>query len=147
MPPTSVIPLWPPARPAALPSCRPPRTAAPGCARCGTGSTAWAPTAAPKWPWPWSTRSPAWGRIGWRGWKPPSAAIPPSRRCRAAAGAVLAERQLWGKARRPLEIAAKDAQLQSRARRQAWRALARLATEEGDDARALDCLRQAAAQD
>ncbi len=65
----------------------------------------------------------------------------------AAVGAVLAERQLWGKARRPLEIAAKDAQLQPRARRQAWRALARLATEEGDDARALDCLRQAAAQD
>jgi HemY protein len=65
----------------------------------------------------------------------------------AAVGAVLAERQLWGKARRPLELAAQDAQLQGRARRQAWRALARLATEEGDDARALDCLRQAAAQD
>lgn len=65
----------------------------------------------------------------------------------AAVGAVLAERQLWGKARRPLEMAAKDPQLQGRARRQAWRALARLATEEGDDARALECLRLAAAQD
>jgi HemY protein len=65
----------------------------------------------------------------------------------AAVGAVLAERQLWGKARRPLEMAAADPQLQARARRQAWRALARLATEEGDEARALDCLRQAAAQD
>ena len=65
----------------------------------------------------------------------------------AAVGAVLAERQLWGKARRPLELAAGDPLLQPRARRQAWRALARLATEEGDDARALDCLRQAAAQD
>ena len=65
----------------------------------------------------------------------------------AAVGAVLAECQLWGKARRPLELAAHDGQLQSRARRQAWRALARLATAEGDDARALDCLRHAAAQD
>ncbi len=65
----------------------------------------------------------------------------------AAVGAVLAECQLWGKARRPLEMAARDGLLQPRARRQAWRALSRLATEEGDDARALDCLRQAAAQD
>ena len=65
----------------------------------------------------------------------------------AAVGAVLAERQLWGKARRPLELAAQDGRLQARARRQAWRVLARLAIEEGDDARALDCLRQAAAQD
>ncbi len=65
----------------------------------------------------------------------------------AAVGAVLAENQLWGKARRPLEMAARDTQLQPRARRQAWRALARMATEEGDEARALDCLRQAAALD
>ncbi len=65
----------------------------------------------------------------------------------AAAGAVLAECRLWGKARRPLELAARDPLLLPRARRQAWRALARLAEEEGDDARALDCLRQAAAQD
>lgn len=65
----------------------------------------------------------------------------------AAAGAVLAECRLWGKARRPLELAARDPLLQARARRQAWRALARLAEEEGDDARALDCLRQAAEQD
>jgi len=65
----------------------------------------------------------------------------------AAVGAVLAERQLWGKARRPLEMAANDPQLQPRTRRQAWRVLARLATAEGDDARALVCLREAAAQD
>lgn len=65
----------------------------------------------------------------------------------AAAGAVLAECRLWGKARRPLELAARDPLLQARARRQAWRALARLAAEEGDDARAMDCLRQAAEQD
>lgn len=65
----------------------------------------------------------------------------------AAVGAVLVEQQLWGKARRPLELAAQDALLAPRARRQAWRALSRLATEEGDEARAVDCLRQAAALD
>lgn len=65
----------------------------------------------------------------------------------AAVGAVLVERQLWGKARRPLEQAAADAQLSTRARRQAWRALARLAEAEGDEARAGHCLRQAAAID
>lgn len=74
-------------------------------------------------------------------------AYPSEAAVQAAVGAVLAERQLWGKARRPLELAARDPQLQARARRQAWRTLARLATEERDDARALDCLRQAAAQD
>ena len=65
----------------------------------------------------------------------------------AAVGAVLAERQLWGKARRPLELAAQDGQLQPRARRQAWRTLARLASEEGDESRSIDCLRHAADQD
>lgn len=65
----------------------------------------------------------------------------------AAVGAVLVEQQLWGKARRPLEIAAQDRLLASRARRQAWRALSRLASEEGDDAGALEALRQAATLD
>ena len=64
-----------------------------------------------------------------------------------AVGAVYAERQLWGKARRPLEQAARDATLDPRARRQAWRALARLAREEGDEPRAGDCDRAAAAID
>jgi len=64
-----------------------------------------------------------------------------------AAGAVFVERQLWGKARRPLELAAKDNALEPRARRQAWRALARLAREEGDEARAGECDRAAAAID
>lgn len=64
-----------------------------------------------------------------------------------AAGAVFVERQLWGKARRPLELAAKDNALEARARRQAWRALARLAREEGDEARAGECDRAAAAID
>ena len=65
----------------------------------------------------------------------------------AAVGAVLVDRQLWGKARRPLELAAQDQRLAPRARRQAWRSLAQLATEEGDQARALDCLTRAAAID
>lgn len=64
-----------------------------------------------------------------------------------AAGAVLAERQLWGKARRPLEQAATDTALESRARRQAWRTLAHLAGEEGDEERAGACYRAAAAID
>jgi HemY protein len=74
-------------------------------------------------------------------------AFPTEPAVQAAVGAVLVEQQLWGKARRPLEIAAQDRLLASRARRQAWRALSRLAGEEGDEARALDCLQQAAALD
>jgi len=74
-------------------------------------------------------------------------AFPTEPAVQAAVGAVLVERQLWGKARRPLEQAAADAALSARARRQAWRALARLAGEEGDEARAHACLRAAAAID
>ena len=74
-------------------------------------------------------------------------AFPTEPAVQAAVGAALVEQQLWGKARRPLEIAAHDRQLAARARRQAWRALSRLAGEEGDDARALEGLRQAAALD
>ncbi len=74
-------------------------------------------------------------------------AYPTEAAVQAAAGAVLAERQLWGKARRPLEQAAQDLSLGARARRQAWRSLARLATEEGDDERAHACHRAAAAID
>lgn len=74
-------------------------------------------------------------------------AYPAESAVQAAAGAVLAERQLWGKARRPLEQAANDLSLASRARRQAWRALARLADEEGDPDRANACYRSAAAID
>lgn len=62
----------------------------------------------------------------------------------AAAGAVLFARQLWGKARRPLEQAARDASLDARVRRRAWRRLAALAREEADDARAAECERAAA---
>lgn len=65
----------------------------------------------------------------------------------AAVGAVYAERQLWGKARRPLELAAQDERLAPRARRQAWRTLARLAQEDGDEPRAQQSLAAAAAID
>lgn len=61
-----------------------------------------------------------------------------------AAGAVLFERQLWGKARRPLEQAARDLTLEPKARRRAWRTLAALAREEADEQRAADCERAAA---
>ncbi|MEF7613616.1 heme biosynthesis HemY N-terminal domain-containing protein [Aquincola sp. MAHUQ-54] len=54
-----------------------------------------------------------------------------------AVGAAFAERQLWGKARRPLEQAAGSASLDSASRRLAWRMLARVAREEGDEARAV----------
>lgn len=64
-----------------------------------------------------------------------------------AVGAVYLERQLWGNARRPLEQAANDPQLQPRARRQAWRALARLADEQGDQDRVQACWQAAAAID
>ena len=65
----------------------------------------------------------------------------------AAVGAVLMEQQLWGKARRPLELAVADPRLVPRARRQALRSLSRLAAEQGDQARTTDFLRQAAAID
>ena len=65
----------------------------------------------------------------------------------AAVGAVLVERQLWGKAQHPLELAARDDNLPALARRQAWRALARLAQAQGDDNRANACYRTAAALD
>lgn len=74
-------------------------------------------------------------------------AYPTEPAVQAAVGAVLVEQQLWGKARRPLELAANDVRLAPRARRQAWRSLSRLAAEERDEARALDCLQQAAALD
>jgi len=74
-------------------------------------------------------------------------AYPTEPAVQAAVGAALAERQLWGKARPPLEQAANDLSLAPRARRQAWRTLARLANEEGDAARANACYRSAAAID
>ena len=71
-------------------------------------------------------------------------AYPAEAAVQGAIGAALAERQLWGKARRPLEQAAANDLLEPRMRRRAWRALASLAREEDDEARAADCERQAA---
>ena len=74
-------------------------------------------------------------------------AYPADGAVQAAVGAALAARSLWGKARRPLEQAARDSTVQARTRRLAWRALAALAREEGDEARATDCDRAAASVD
>jgi HemY protein len=63
----------------------------------------------------------------------------------AAVGSAFAQRQLWGKARKLLEEAARAESLQAPARRQVWRTLAALARQEGDADRAARC-DQAAAQ-
>ncbi len=65
----------------------------------------------------------------------------------AAVGMVFAERQLWGKARGLLTQAAAAPSLPTRTRRAAWRQLATLAREEGKDAEAHHCERQAAELD
>jgi HemY protein len=64
-----------------------------------------------------------------------------------AVGAAFAERQLWGKARRLLEQSGASAALQPRARRQAWRLLAELARQEGDESRERLCEHEAAGID
>ncbi|CAD5372356.1 Homolog of E. coli HemY protein [Rubrivivax sp. A210] len=65
----------------------------------------------------------------------------------AAVGMVFAERRLWGKARKLLEQAAAAPALPARTRRHAWRELARLAREEADETRAIECERSAALLD
>ena len=64
-----------------------------------------------------------------------------------AAGSVLAERQLWGKARSLMEQAAADVSLGAVPRRAALRALAALAKRDGDDARAAQYFEAAARLD
>jgi len=61
-----------------------------------------------------------------------------------AVGCALAERQLWGKARRLLEQAADDRDLAIVARRKAWLALAQLARQDGDAERVAQCFESAA---
>lgn len=61
-----------------------------------------------------------------------------------AVGRCLAERQLWGKAKRLLENAARDPDLTSSCRRDAWLILAKLAEEIQDREEAAFCYRQAA---
>jgi HemY protein len=61
-----------------------------------------------------------------------------------AVGCALADRQLWGKARRLLEQAANDTLLAVASRRKAWLALATLAQQESDAPRAAGCFESAA---
>jgi HemY protein len=74
-------------------------------------------------------------------------ALPNDPAVAAAIGAVFVERQLWGKARRPLEQAATAGSLDAHARRRAWRLLAQLAEQEDDQARARECEHAAAGID
>ena len=71
-------------------------------------------------------------------------ALPNDPAVAAAVGTAMVERQLWGKARRPLEQAASAGSLCASARRRAWRSLAQLAQQEGDEPRARQCERAAA---
>ena len=61
-----------------------------------------------------------------------------------AVGRALAERQLWGKARRLLENAAQEPTLPAACRRDAWLFLATLADQEQRPDDAADCYRRAA---
>ena len=65
----------------------------------------------------------------------------------AVVGMVYAERELWGKARRPLENAAASPALPAALRRRAWRLLAQGARGAGDEGRAVECEQAAAALD
>jgi HemY protein len=66
-------------------------------------------------------------------------ALPADAAVAAAVGAAWVERQLWGKARRPLEQAAQSPALGAAPRRRAWRLLAQLARHEGNEAAAQAC--------
>ena len=70
-------------------------------------------------------------------------ALPGDASVQAAVGSAYAERQLWGKARAPLERAATSVLLAGGARRAAWRRLAALARAEGDEVRAARCFEAA----
>lgn len=61
-----------------------------------------------------------------------------------AVGRALFERQLWGKARRQLEMAAQTPGAPAAVRRDAWLHLARIARQQDDQARAAHCFEQAA---
>jgi HemY protein len=61
-----------------------------------------------------------------------------------AVGSALAERQIWGKARKLLEQGADDVDLDPGQRRKAWVSLAQLAQQEGDQPRSHSCFEAAA---
>jgi HemY protein len=65
----------------------------------------------------------------------------------AAVGVAFAERQLWGKARRLLEQTGAAPALPTQVRRRAWRLLAQLAQNEGDETLVQQCVRAAAELD
>jgi HemY protein len=72
-------------------------------------------------------------------------ALPTDVLVEAVAGMVYAERQLWGKAQRPLRRAAEAPLLDAGLRRRAWRLLAEAARGAGDEIRAIECEQAAAA--
>jgi HemY protein len=61
-----------------------------------------------------------------------------------AVGCAMAQRQLWGRARRLLETAAQASGGEPALRRRAWQALARMAEYEGDTEQAQRCYKEAA---
>lgn len=61
-----------------------------------------------------------------------------------AVGCAMAQRQLWGRARRLLEDAAQSSHATDDLSRRAWQALARMAEYEGDEAQAQRCYKEAA---
>jgi HemY protein len=61
-----------------------------------------------------------------------------------AVGRAMAERQLWGRARRLLELAATNTAATLAVRQDAWRWLGQIAEQQGDEAQAQHCYRQAA---
>ncbi|MBK6852868.1 MAG: heme biosynthesis protein HemY [Burkholderiales bacterium] len=70
-------------------------------------------------------------------------ALPQDAAVAYAVGRALAQRQLWGRARRLLEGVARMTSAEPDLRRDAWKALAAIAEEEGDTDRAADCYRSA----
>ncbi|MFM2069195.1 MAG: hypothetical protein RLZZ584_4104 [Pseudomonadota bacterium] len=72
------------------------------------------------------------------------AALPQDAAVACTVGRALAQRQLWGRARRLLEGVTRMSDVAPELRRQAWTSLAAIAEEEGDDSRAAACYRAAA---
>ena len=72
------------------------------------------------------------------------ASLPQDAAVAYTAGRALAQRQLWGRARRLLEGVTRMGDAPAELRRESWRALAAIAENEGDSARAADCYRAAA---
>jgi HemY protein len=73
-----------------------------------------------------------------------AAAFPRDGAIALAVGSALAERQLWGKARQMLELAAQDTALRVRWRRAAWLRLAQIARDQGQEQRAAQAYESAA---